>query len=173
MNSALLHRQQLHRQQGITLIICMIMLVVVTLLGLSSIRDATMEEKMAGNMKSRSVAFQAAESALREGEAFVNNPSLPPFDGSGGLYPPLAGIWGAGAASWANNSLVRRYSSALAGVAAAPVYIIEELSTGTPSASVAANQYQNTSSQAYFRITARAVGSTDRAVVMLQTVYKN
>lgn len=161
-----------HRQQGITLIICMIVLLVVTLLGLSSIRDTTMEEKMAGNMINRNLAFQAAESALREGEAFVGSASkLPEFDGSvTGLYSQITEMWPVSAASWGVGSAVRSYSGTLTGVAASPVYIIEQMDSEAESASVAAGQVQNT--QTFYRITTRAVGSTDTAVVILQTIYR-
>ncbi|MFT6914132.1 MAG: type IV pilus assembly protein PilX [Motiliproteus sp.] len=160
------------KQQGIALIISMIVLLVITLLGLGSVRDASMEEKMAGNIKSRTVAFQAAESALREAEHAIPGMDPDAFDGSGGLYPPLTEAWTTNAASWASSSLVRHYGGTLAGVAAAPVYIIEALESGISPASVEAGQPSATSG-GYYRITARAVGSSDTAVVVLQTVYKN
>lgn len=159
------------KQQGITLIICMIVLLVVTLLGLSSIRDTSMEEKMAGNMKSRNVAFQAAEAALREGEEFLNSTVvLPDFDGTNGLYPQLPSMWGVQAASWGQSSSVRTFSGVLSGIAAAPVYIIERMDSLAPTASVEAGQAQDT--VIFYRITTRAVGSTDTARVILQTVYR-
>ncbi len=162
---------QPHRQRGITLIICMIVLLVVTLMGLSSIRDTSMEERMAGNLRNRTLAFQAAESALREAEALVDGPVLS-FNGSNGLYQPLPAIWGTHAASWGIPSAVRTFSGNLAGVAAQPVYIIEELGAGAPPSSAAAGQVQ-ASSGTLFRITTRAVGSTGTAVVILQSVFKN
>tara|TARA_R110001583_G_scaffold195493_1_gene374248 strand:+ start:1036 stop:1491 length:456 start_codon:yes stop_codon:yes gene_type:complete len=150
----------------------MIVLLVLTVMGLSSIRDTSLEEKMAGNMKSRNVAFQAAESALREGEAFVGSTStLPVFDGSvAGLYSQITEMWPMSAASWGVGSSVRSFSGTLSGVAAPPVYIIEQMGSAAPLASIAAARDQNT--QTFYRITARAVGSTDTAVVILQTIYR-
>tara|TARA_R110001583_G_scaffold42202_9_gene134197 strand:+ start:2314 stop:2790 length:477 start_codon:yes stop_codon:yes gene_type:complete len=154
-------------QKGITLIICMIVLLVVTLLGLSSIRDTSLEEKMAGNMKNRNVAFQAAESALREGEAFVR--SEPKFDGSvAGLYPQMTSVWPMSAASWGVGSAVKSYSGTLSGVTSPPVYIIEQMEPDI-SPSIRSGQEVN---KPFYRITARAVGSTDTAVVILQTIYR-
>ncbi|MEH6824819.1 MAG: PilX N-terminal domain-containing pilus assembly protein [Motiliproteus sp.] len=168
-------------QQGIALIICMIVLVVLTISGLSSIRDTSMEERMAGNMKNRNLAFQAAESALREGEEFLNSAVvLPDFDGTGGLYSQFSsGAVTSMSSSWADPSAVRTfggdsdlstYNLSLPEVVAAPVYIIERMDSLAPTSSVEAGQAQDT--VIYYRITTRAVGSTDTARVILQTVYR-
>lgn len=60
------------RQQGAALVIVLLLLLVMTLLGLASLRATVLEERMTGALFDRSLAFQAAEAALREGEAFVN-----------------------------------------------------------------------------------------------------
>lgn len=68
MNPTSFHRC---RQRGAALIIVLLLLLVMTLLGLASLRSTLLEERMTGAMFDRSLAFQVAESALREGEAFV------------------------------------------------------------------------------------------------------
>ena len=57
-----------NKQQGAVLAVSLIMLLVMTLLGISSLQGTTIEEKMAGNLMDRIRSFEAAESALREGE---------------------------------------------------------------------------------------------------------
>lgn len=57
------------RQRGATLLVVLLLLLVVTLLGLFSLRGTLMEERMSANLLDRSLMFQAAESALRQGEA--------------------------------------------------------------------------------------------------------
>ena len=59
------------KQQGIVLIVAMVMLIVMSILGISSVRGIALEEKMASNAHDRSIAFQAAEAALRAGELAV------------------------------------------------------------------------------------------------------
>ena len=59
------------RQRGISLVVVLILLLVVTLLGLAVLRGTLMSERMSANMYDRSLAFQAAESALREAETVV------------------------------------------------------------------------------------------------------
>ena len=56
-------------ERGMVLITSLIILLVLTLLGLASIQNTNMEERMAGNLRAENVAFQAAEAALRGGEA--------------------------------------------------------------------------------------------------------
>lgn len=58
-----------HNQSGATLVVVLLLLLVMTLLGIASMRGVLLEERMASNMLDRSYAFQAAEFALREGEA--------------------------------------------------------------------------------------------------------
>jgi len=57
------------RQQGVSLLVAMIFLIVLSLLGIVSIRGVVMQERMAGNAQDWDLAFQAAEAALRDGEA--------------------------------------------------------------------------------------------------------
>src|SRR3546814_12700111 len=68
MNKARLPRSAA-QQRGVALVIVLILLLVMTLLGLASMRGTLLEERMSGNLFDRSLAFQAAEAALRPGEA--------------------------------------------------------------------------------------------------------
>jgi type IV pilus assembly protein PilX len=61
-----------HAQRGASLIVVLILLLVMTLLGLAVLRNTTLEERMSANLYDRSLGFQAAESALRQGEALAN-----------------------------------------------------------------------------------------------------
>jgi len=59
------------RQRGASLIVVLILLLLMTVMGLAVLRGTTMEERMTANLYDRSLSFQAAESALREGEALA------------------------------------------------------------------------------------------------------
>lgn len=54
------------RQHGSVLIVSLLVLLVLTLIGISSLDSSLMEEKMASNSQISTTAFQAAESAIRE-----------------------------------------------------------------------------------------------------------
>lgn len=59
------------RQGGVALIVALILLLTMTLIGLTAMRTTTQEERMAGNFRDRNMAFQAAESGLMAGETTV------------------------------------------------------------------------------------------------------
>ena len=66
------HAIRPRRQRGVVLAVGLIILVVMTLLGVTAMRSSTVEEIMAGNLKDRNVAFQGTEAGLRAGEAALN-----------------------------------------------------------------------------------------------------
>jgi type IV pilus assembly protein PilX len=58
-------------QRGAVLIVALIMLLLLTIIGLSSMRGTSLQENMAGNMRDSNLALQASEAALRKGEQEV------------------------------------------------------------------------------------------------------
>lgn len=58
-------------QRGTALIVSLVFLLLLTMLGLSSLQNATLQEKMAGSLNRRQASFQLAERVLRAGEAKV------------------------------------------------------------------------------------------------------
>ena len=52
------------KQSGTALVMSMVVLVILTILGLSAMRVSVMETRMAGNIQDSTIAFQAAESGL-------------------------------------------------------------------------------------------------------------
>lgn len=73
-------------QRGAALVVSLIILLIMTLLGVSSMQNTTLEERMAGNMRDQNLAFQSAEAALIEGETFLKNTLLIVTDGTAGLH---------------------------------------------------------------------------------------
>ena len=57
------------RQTGAILVVSLLLLLVLTMLGLTAMQMTRMEERMSGNTRDRDIAFQGAEAGLREGEA--------------------------------------------------------------------------------------------------------
>jgi type IV pilus assembly protein PilX len=56
--------QNIHRQSGAVLFVSLIMLLVLTLIGVTAMRSSTLEEKMAANTMNHNITFHAAESAI-------------------------------------------------------------------------------------------------------------
>lgn len=82
MTSPLLMRPSCCRQRGYSLMVSLTFLVVLTLLGIGAITVSTLQERMAGNMMDRAVAFQAAERTLREAEGLLISTTPFAFDSS-------------------------------------------------------------------------------------------
>lgn len=60
------------RQSGSVLLISLIMLLILTVIGIASISGVSMTQKMANSQKDYDLAFEMAEAALVEGEAWVD-----------------------------------------------------------------------------------------------------
>lgn len=58
-------------QRGMALLVSLVFLLLLTLIGISSMQNATLQEKMAGSVSLRNQSFQAAEAVLRVGESAV------------------------------------------------------------------------------------------------------
>ncbi|MCX2544272.1 PilX N-terminal domain-containing pilus assembly protein [Pseudomonas sp. COW5] len=58
-------------QRGMVLLVSLVFLLLLTVIGLSSMQSANLQEKMAGSVSLRNQSFQTAEAALRIGESAV------------------------------------------------------------------------------------------------------
>ncbi|WP_286240306.1 pilus assembly PilX family protein [Neptuniibacter halophilus] len=157
-------------QNGATLIISMIFLLILTVIGLAGMEVVSMEEKIAGNARSRNIAFQAAEAALLEGEALIKAGNLPAFDGSDGFFQPArtgAPVWLE--VDWAGNE-VRAYTGVgFQELEQSPAYIIEDYGPA-PEGSLELNQPER--ARRFYRVTSRSAGLNRNTEVILQTIFK-
>lgn len=162
------HLDRRHPQRGAVLIISLIILLVMTVLGMTAMQSTVMEEKMAGSLRDKSLAFQAAESALRHAETILSGVTLPTFANTNGLYTQnMSTDWLD--IDWSSASATASYTGgSLHGIASAPTYIIKEINV----ASSGSLEGGTASSVEYYRITARGVGGDSNAVAMVQSIYK-
>jgi len=168
-----------NKQQGLALVVSLIMLLIMTLLAVNSMQTTVLEEKMAGNYKDRNMAFQSAEAGLRAGEDYLRDTAaLPIFDGTTtGLYQPtITGASRWDLVDWSNAGQVRAYVGSLntSGstqlLADLPDYIIEEMQ---PVPSEGGSLEIGTALEnRFYRVTSQAVGGTASAIVTLQSTYK-
>jgi type IV pilus assembly protein PilX len=79
-----------YTQRGMALLVSLVFLLLLSLIGLSSMQSATLQEKMAGSVALRNQSFQSAETALRLGESAVQRGSyaLPVCSGIVQCAPP-------------------------------------------------------------------------------------
>jgi type IV pilus assembly protein PilX len=157
-------------QRGAALIVALVMLLAMTLLGVTAVRNTTLQERMAGNLRDSNLSFQAAERALRAGEEFLQSPTIPPFTGANGLLTMQddagrGSFWSS--YDWTTNG---RPAPGVDEVASAPRYVIEEL----PAVPVAggSERFAPLPDAGFFRVTAQGVGGTADAITILQTTYR-
>lgn len=172
----------LNRQRGAVLIVGLIMLLLLTIIGMASIRGSGLQEQMAGNLRDKNLAFQAAEASLRAGEEIINGVSLPSFTGSVvGYYPdlnkpsairPRPVTWTD--ANWVAWS-VKLPDATLSQLSEQPRYVIERLVVAAASSAQGAcvdfECKAKTPDPIYYRITSRAKGGTLDAEVILQSTF--
>lgn len=167
------------KQAGVALIVSMLLLVVITLLGITGMRNTTLEEKMAGNVRDTQMAFNAAEAALRNSESLLQVATLPAFvnsdtngdgvvDGTGGYYQPKTSLWKIIDWDPANNEVLAS-TVAIPDLAAQPSLYIEEMPATSMGGSLEAGAALNVGT---YRITVRAVGGSATSEVILQETFR-
>lgn len=82
------------RESGAVLYVALIMLILLALIGIAGMRVATMQERMSSNYLAANMAFQEAESRVREREAEITSGGTFDFENCDVPYDPVA---------WANN----------------------------------------------------------------------
>jgi type IV pilus assembly protein PilX len=169
------------RNRGVALFISLVLLLVLTIIGVSAVQTTTLETRMARNEHDVLLAFQAAESALRDAEEFLETVVTTAIFTNGGAN----GLWTIAefgepnrweaANVWQGGTSVVAPTVAGTVVAEQPRYLIEHIASvlreenafqiTDPYSASAADRIE------IFRITARGVGGTPNARVMLQTTY--
>lgn len=176
MSISLLSRagKPMSHQKGSVLLVSLIMLLLLTLVSVASMQGTILQERMTSNLRDRDLAFQAAEAALREAEAFIRANPTPTtiYDNSDGLYQ----INNANTPDWSTTTTsagngARTYSGDFPGVAAQPQYYIEEISTLQP-AGTETEAGTAAPPPPFFRITALGTGGSASTQVVLRSVYR-
>ena len=171
------------RQQGIALFMSLVMLLILTLLGLSSIQSTGMQLRMSNNARDANLAFQGAESAVTEAEIFLGTvTTLLTFqdNNNDGYYDaPGNGNVDLSAFDWDaasnNDREFATVSTNIDGLIAPPKYIIEFIKTVVSDEDRLNldNIGQNTGSgrTQIFRVTTYGTGGTEMAHVMIQSTF--
>ncbi|WP_133126915.1 pilus assembly PilX family protein [Legionella nagasakiensis] len=161
------------KHSGATLAVTLLLLFVVSLLGISTMQVTQFQEKMASNLQDKELSFNAAESALAAGEAWVLSLSQePPVLATCSPFPCAQETYqninfsAQSSAWWEANSAA--YPSQLNNIASPPRYIVEFLQF-VPDSPELGDSSKKSTGTFYYQITARGTGSSDTAVSILQT----
>ncbi|MBK8817163.1 MAG: hypothetical protein IPN42_17405 [Methylococcaceae bacterium] len=168
-------------QSGVVLVIALILLAILSMIGVAGMQTTGLEEKMAGNMKDKNLAFQAAETALREGEAAI---TLLTFNCTNGRYfmrdancdtfADALEVWDS--INWsaaANPPRSVQAATNLPGLAERPRFVIEAPMPGTSSCASLTEPCPAADIRYNYRVTARAVGGSTNAVAIVQSVVQS
>ena len=171
------------QQQGMALFMSLVMLLIITVLGLSSVQTTSMQERMARNAKDTNLAFNAAESAIKDAEVIVESlNSLAPFTASNananGYYTEAAynqpSNWSLVNWQTVGGNFIQAATN-FTGVAAQPKFIVEFVKTVVSDDDKLNldNIGQDTGSgrAQIFRVTVYGTGGTATAHVMIQSTY--
>lgn len=181
------------QQSGVALFMSLVMLLIITILGLSSVQTTTLQERMARNARDTNLAFQAAEASIKDAETIVetfnslvdfgNDPRVDPTqcyaspNADDGYYYEAgyncASNWSQ--VDWSAGAGYITAATAITGVAEQPKYIVEHVKTVVADEDRLNldNIGQDTGSgrAQIFRITVYGTGGTDTAHVMIQSTY--
>jgi type IV pilus assembly protein PilX len=164
------------RQRGAALVVALIMLLVMTVLGITAMQMTRMEERMAGNSRDINLAFQGAEAGLRDSEARIAALTSRPAACS---TPPCT-VWTRG--SWLSDLRDEAYpwwttNGTEYGVAGAPEVtevtrdprvVTESLGFIPDSLTVGHGPPEG---RDFYKITANSSGASDTATAVLESTY--
>jgi type IV pilus assembly protein PilX len=160
-------------QRGVSLIVSLVLLVIVTMLAVGSLRGVLMQSRMSGTTTDRSMAFEAAEAALRDAErraALVDTSIFPAAGCTGGYCKTPAA---ADTPRWMNEAFTDwRTSTAAAPANAPPQQAIVEDMGDAPNWAGCENEIprQPNCSTRRYRITSRSTAD-GRATVLVQSQF--
>ncbi|QDP72585.1 pilus assembly protein PilZ [Legionella israelensis] len=163
----------MNTQKGATLAVSLLLLLVITLLGVSAMQVTHMEEKMSSNLQDKLLSFSSAESALRAGEQWVlNQPTEPKVHATCPSHPCVQerkyniDFTQQNTSWWTAHSAV--YPASLSDIATPPRYFIEFMQF-IPDTPVIGNSSVKSTGVFYYQITARGTGATNDSISILQT----
>jgi type IV pilus assembly protein PilX len=169
------------QQSGMVLVVSLIILISLTMLGVTSMQATRTEVSMAGNLRESGITFNAAEAGLRNAEAFImNSASKNVFaDPANGLFdkidedPDYSDIasWDGTGATGAQDA-----STSLSLVYEQPKFIVKYLGDRAQNEVAAVNIGGYGSGQpgtivSNFRVTARGTGQAGNAYRYVQSYY--
>jgi type IV pilus assembly protein PilX len=171
------------KQTGVVLFVALILLLILSLLGVTAARMQTVEERMARNDNNRQLGAEAAEAALRTAENGLLTGLYTNFAGNtNGLYDPLMSNGSpVSTINWSVAANVLTYAAA-AGPALSdvplpsrtPKLVIENL----PPVAIAGDDLSVTSLNpasppvSVYRVTAQGVGADGTSTTTLQSIVR-
>lgn len=167
---------QTSNQFGATLAVTLVLLLIVSVLGISAVQTSLVEEKMSGNLRDKHIAFEAAETGIIAAEDWLENTldyPTPTTTGTEGVWVyGFSGSpewWRNNSDSWWGNNAVSAAGNSLQ--SAAPQYFIEDRSASQAGEDLTYGGGDLLQVKFYYQITARGYGGNSDTRVHLRTTY--
>lgn len=166
-------------EHGVTLVVSLLFLLLLTILGVTAMNTSGLQEKMAGNLRDQDAALQAAESALRGGEEAMSTlwvtgrPKSDPTCSTGicsrDAADPLNDVW------WGTYSSeyggTGSQIAQIGGAAVDPRFVLEE-SDSVPPSQVVGSYGRNLQTTQYYKIISRASGTTTLSMAIIEETFR-
>jgi type IV pilus assembly protein PilX len=184
----------IHRQRGTALVTSLLLLLILTVVGITAMQVTRMQERMAGNTRDLNLAFQGAEAALRNGEDMIAAQAFAPAPSAGVCTAAPCKFWDANASAVANPETRNdtwwtggtsppvpiEYEASgnhtatptvdMDGLAHDPSFVVEYLTEVADPLSVGSGDGPP-SSRFFYQVTAASPGATANATTVLQSTY--
>ena len=152
-------------QRGWVLVVGLVILVMLTILSMALMKTTRLEEKMAGATRDMNLSFQAAESALRATETFIESKTEESFfdetNKAIGIYGPT--VDEDITVEWDDDN------SAIAGTLEGDPLELEGVAI--PAARFMIKKLEQIGDATVFRVTVRGTGGTDNRATLLRSHY--
>lgn len=172
-------------QRGIALAMGLLFLLLLTIIGVTSMNTSILQERMAGNMRDQDIALQAAETSLRYGEELLRQIppdtlcNSPPITGPA---PDSNGVWGNGStniddpawwSSWGITLMQDGSTKQVVEASEDPRHVFERITYISDSKNILdPDAYGKLPSRKFFfRISARGVGRTSTSQAVLRNSH--
>ena len=166
------HRNLTHldNQRGWVLVVGLVILVMLTILSMALMKTTRLEEKMAGATRDMNLSFQAAETALRAAETFIESKTDESFfdttSETNGIYSQtddepenlFTEVWD----DENSKAMFADEEEGLQGVPLSPRYMIKKLEKIDDA---------DVTEPTVFRVTGRGTGGTNNRATLLRSHY--
>lgn len=161
------------QQQGAVLAVSLIMLLLLTMIGITGMQTTSLEEKMAGNTNNLNMSFEASETALRIGEQFLDGLTTHVV-GSASCSPCTNHIYTLNTidptvvTNWNSTAMTELAAGTIGGVSAQPMYYLEydQFLPYTLNIGIA-----GIPGRVMYRISGHGIGGNTLATTTLQTQF--
>jgi len=188
MGNRKLYSPDWRHERGIALITVLLFMMIMTIIGTAAMQSSTLQQWMSGNMRDQDMAFQAAENAARDGEAWLAaQPTFPP-EQVGNCAPPCNVVWPLGMAAGVVDSYAQYLNATfwenpdhtpaaniwvgnpVQGSKTPPRLVIEHV--GFIRESMGSRKWSSDPvGGELYRVTTRGTGQTDNSRAVIQTTY--